>query len=43
MIGLLTALPRTPLYARMKREGRLREVEDELTTRVCAPTSFPRP
>jgi hypothetical protein len=30
MIGLLTAPPRTPLYARMKREGRLREIGDEL-------------
>jgi radical SAM superfamily enzyme YgiQ (UPF0313 family) len=29
MIGLLTALPRTPLYSRMEREGRLREVEDQ--------------
>jgi radical SAM superfamily enzyme YgiQ (UPF0313 family) len=28
MIGLLTALPRTPLYARMQQEGRLRDVED---------------
>lgn len=28
MIGLLTALPRTPLYARMEREGRLRSVAD---------------
>lgn len=25
MIGLLTALPHTPLYARLKREGRLRD------------------
>jgi radical SAM superfamily enzyme YgiQ (UPF0313 family) len=30
MIGLLTAPPRTPLHARMQREGRLRETEDEL-------------
>jgi len=29
MIGLLAALPHTPLHARMEREGRLREVEDE--------------
>jgi radical SAM superfamily enzyme YgiQ (UPF0313 family) len=29
MIGLLAAMPRTPLYDRMQREGRLREVEDE--------------
>jgi len=29
MIGLLAALPRTPLYERMEREGRLRPVEDE--------------
>jgi hypothetical protein len=27
MIGLLQAIPGTPLYARMKREGRLRDVE----------------
>jgi radical SAM superfamily enzyme YgiQ (UPF0313 family) len=30
MIGLLTAPPRTPLHARMQREGRLREIGDEL-------------
>ena len=30
MIGLLTAPPRTPLYARMQREGRLRDLGDEL-------------
>jgi radical SAM superfamily enzyme YgiQ (UPF0313 family) len=30
MIGMLTAPPRTPLYARMEREGRLREMGDEL-------------
>ncbi|SBV90536.1 Fe-S oxidoreductase (modular protein) [uncultured Alphaproteobacteria bacterium] len=29
MIGLLTALPRTPLYERMEREGRLRSVADQ--------------
>jgi len=29
MIGLLAALPKTPLHARMQREGRLRVVEDE--------------
>jgi radical SAM superfamily enzyme YgiQ (UPF0313 family) len=29
MIGLLTALPRTPLYERMRQEGRLREVEQD--------------
>jgi len=29
MIGQLMALPRTPLYARMEREGRLREIDDE--------------
>ena len=29
MIGLLSALPRTPLYARMEREGRLREIDEE--------------
>ncbi len=27
MIGLLTALPHTPLYERMEREGRLRDLE----------------
>lgn len=39
MVGLLTALPRTPLYARLEREGRLRgqlDVADntKLTTNV---------
>ena len=29
MIGQLAALPRTPLYARMEREGRLREIDEE--------------
>jgi radical SAM superfamily enzyme YgiQ (UPF0313 family) len=29
MIGLLAAMPRTPLYERLQKEGRLREVEDE--------------
>jgi radical SAM superfamily enzyme YgiQ (UPF0313 family) len=29
MIGLLSALPKTPLYERLEREGRLREIEDE--------------
>lgn len=29
MIGMLAALPRTPLHARMQREGRLREVEED--------------
>ena len=29
MIGLLTALPKTPLYERLAREGRLKEVEAE--------------
>ena len=28
MIGLLTALPKTPLYDRLKRDGRLRTLED---------------
>lgn len=28
MVGLLTALPRTPLYARLEREGRLRAESD---------------
>ncbi len=28
MIGLLTAMPRTPLYTRLKREGRINELED---------------
>ena len=28
MIGLLTALPKTPLYDRLKREGRLTTLED---------------
>ncbi|MTJ83410.1 MAG: B12-binding domain-containing radical SAM protein [Telmatospirillum sp.] len=35
MIGLLAALPRTPLHARMEREGRLRPVEEDCdNTRV---------
>ncbi|MCC6195251.1 MAG: B12-binding domain-containing radical SAM protein [Burkholderiales bacterium] len=39
MVGLLTALPRTPLYERLEREGRLRDVGDQadnckLTTNV---------
>jgi radical SAM superfamily enzyme YgiQ (UPF0313 family) len=29
MIGLLTALPRTPLYERLEKEGRLRAQEDD--------------
>jgi len=29
MVGLLTALPRTPLYERLEREGRLRPTTDE--------------
>jgi radical SAM superfamily enzyme YgiQ (UPF0313 family) len=29
MVGLLQALPRTPLYARLEREGRLREVDKD--------------
>jgi radical SAM superfamily enzyme YgiQ (UPF0313 family) len=29
MIGLLSALPKTPLYERLQREGRLKESEDE--------------
>jgi len=28
MIGLLTAMPRTPLYERLKKEGRINELED---------------
>ena len=28
MIGLLTALPKTPLYDRLKKEGRLATLED---------------
>jgi len=29
MIGLLYAMPKTPLYERVRREGRLRDVDDE--------------
>ncbi len=29
MIGLLWALPKTPLYIRLERDGRLRDLEDE--------------
>lgn len=39
MIGLLTALPRTPLHARMQREGRLREVEDD-SDNTCVRTNI---
>jgi radical SAM superfamily enzyme YgiQ (UPF0313 family) len=42
MIGLLTALPKTPLYERLEREGRLRAVEDESdNTRVCSNVVHP--
>jgi len=37
MIGLLAALPKTPLYLRLEREGRLKQVEDESdNTRVVS-------
>ena len=29
MIGLLAAMPKTPLYERLEREGRVREIDDE--------------
>jgi radical SAM superfamily enzyme YgiQ (UPF0313 family) len=36
MVGLLTALPRTPLYARLEREGRLRgEVDPTDNTKLA--------
>ena len=45
MIGLLTALPKTPLYERLKKEGRLNTLEDvndmtQLRTNVV-PKSMP--
>ncbi|MGH6798266.1 MAG: DUF4070 domain-containing protein, partial [Roseiarcus sp.] len=45
MIGLLTALPKTPLYERLKKEGRLNTMEDvndmtQLSTNVV-PKSMP--
>ena len=42
MIGLLTALPKTPLYERLEKEGRLSPLEHASTTRGPVPTSFPR-
>jgi radical SAM superfamily enzyme YgiQ (UPF0313 family) len=37
MIGLLAALPKTPLYERLAREGRLRAIDDESdNTRVVS-------
>jgi radical SAM superfamily enzyme YgiQ (UPF0313 family) len=42
MIGLLTALPKTPLYERLEREGRLRPVEEGSdNTRVCTNVVHP--
>jgi radical SAM superfamily enzyme YgiQ (UPF0313 family) len=42
MIGLLTALPKTPLYERLERDGRLRAVEEESdNTRVCSNVVHP--
>jgi len=38
MIGLRHALPRTPLYERLHREGRLREPGEDSTTRAPART-----
>ena len=41
MIGRLAALPKTPLYERLAREGRLRDVADDLRqalTGMLAPT-----
>jgi radical SAM superfamily enzyme YgiQ (UPF0313 family) len=42
MIGLLTALPKTPLYERLARAGRLRPVDDDSdNTRVCSNVVHP--
>jgi hypothetical protein len=42
MIGLLSALPKTPLYERLQREGRLKDIEDESdNTRVRSNVMHP--
>ncbi len=42
MVGLLTALPRTPLYERLQREGRLREANDAADNTKLATNITPR-
>lgn len=42
MVGLLTALPRTPLYARLESEGRLREGANEVDNTGPSTNVVPR-
>jgi radical SAM superfamily enzyme YgiQ (UPF0313 family) len=42
MVGLLTALPRTPLYARLEKEGRLRGEVDPTDNTKLATNVVPR-
>jgi radical SAM superfamily enzyme YgiQ (UPF0313 family) len=42
MIGLLTALPRTPLYERLQREGRLRTTRDHSDNTKLATNVVPK-
>ncbi|MFZ5558748.1 MAG: radical SAM protein [Pseudomonadota bacterium] len=42
MVGLLTALPRTPLYARLESEGRLREGANEVDNTGPSTNVIPR-
>ena len=42
MVGLLTALPKTPLYERLQREGRLRESDHALDNTKLATNVVPK-
>src|SRR5271166_6343823 len=42
MVGLLTALPRTPLYERLQREGRLRDAADAADNTKLATNVVPK-
>jgi len=42
MVGLLTALPRTPLYERLAREGRLRDAADHADNTKLATNVVPK-
>lgn len=42
MIGLLHAMPRTPLYERMKREGRLREEDEDSNNTRAGSNIYPK-
>ena len=42
MVGLLTALPRTPLHERLQREGRLRDTEDHADNTKLATNVVPK-